>query len=212
MIMQDSIFEYITKELKNNYAEQLYKEITELNDNELEQFKTCLFNDTLEYIKSLIKPKEVNNIYDLAKLLNNNSYYNELDNPYNIDIEEICKKNKWIILFPYSDDNLEIRGYINDEVGSYDGRDYYLIKKGDFYKDYEEENTYHKSLRDDIVEALDKSEAHIFVKWCNDKYKPYIWYIDTDYTDVAYFDILDEDSEDHEIWAHCCVIDCSNIF
>ena len=74
MIMQDSIFEYITKELKNNYAEQLYKEITELNDNELEQFKICLFNDTLEYIKSLIKPKEINNIYDLAKLLNNNSY------------------------------------------------------------------------------------------------------------------------------------------
>ena len=210
--MQDSIFEYITKELKNNYAEQLYKEITELNDNELEQFKICLFNDTLEYIKSLIKPKEINNIYDLAKLLNNNSYYNELDNPYNIDIEEICKKNKWIILFPYSDDLLELRGYISDEIGAFNGGDYYLIKKGDFYEDTEEENTYHKSLSDNIIETSNKSDAHIFVKWCDDKYKPYIWYIDTDYTDVAYFDILDEDSEDYEIWAHCCVIDCSNIF
>ena len=33
----------------------------------------------------------------------------------------------------------------------------------------------------------------------------------TDYTNVAYFEILDEDSENDEIWARCCVIDCSNI-
>ena len=49
------------------------------------------------------------------------------------------------------------------------------------------------------------------MKWCDDSYKPYTWYIDTDYTDVSYFDIIDEDSEDGEIWARCCVIDCSKI-
>ena len=49
------------------------------------------------------------------------------------------------------------------------------------------------------------------MKWCDEEHKPYIWYINTDYTDVAYFEILDEDTDEDAIWARCCVIDCSKI-
>ena len=52
-------------------------------------------------------------------------------------------------------------------------------------------------------------DAHIFMKWCPED-KPYTWYIETDYPDVAYFDIHDDDEED-TTWARCCIIDCSKI-
>ena len=46
--------------------------------------------------------------------------------------------------------------------------------------------------------------------WDSDKH-PYTWWIDSNYTDSAYFDIVDEDDEDGQTWARCCIIDCSNI-
>ena len=154
------------------------------------------------------KPKEINTIYDLSKLLNRNSYGDELENPYDIDIEELCKKNKWIVLFPYSDDNLEVRGYIYDEIGAWDGGNFKIVKKGEFYEDINEDNTYHKATCNQIMQADD--EPHIFMKWdpCD---KPYIWYISANYPNVAYFDIISEDDDENTTWARCCIIDCSSI-
>ena len=74
--------------------------------------------------------------------------------------------------------------------------------------DEDEDNTYHKAPNNEIMQT-DGGDAHIFMKWCPKEHL-YTWYIETDYPDVAYFDIHDEDEED-TIWARCCVIDCSSI-
>ena len=199
------VSEFIKENVVSLGAKEYYNKVNNSWDIESEIFKKAILEEINEYIK----PSKIKTINDVAKLLNNNTYGDELDNPYNIDVEDICCKNKWVILFPYSDDNLEIRGYINDEIGAYDGGDYQFIKKGEFIKDLEEYNTYHKAEYDQIIDA-DNDNAHIFVKWCL-KDTGYIWYIDTDYTEVAYFDIISEDDEDNEKWARCCIIDCSNI-
>ena len=199
------VSEFIKENVVSLGAKEYYNKVNNSWDIESEIFKKAILEEINEYIK----PSKIKTINDVAKLLNNNTYGDELDNPYNIDVEDICCKNKWVILFPYSDDNLEIRGYINDEIGAYDGGDYQFIKKGEFIKDLEEYNTYHKAEYDQIIDS-DNDNAHIFVKWCL-KDTGYIWYIDTDYTEVAYFDIISEDDEDNEKWARCCIIDCSNI-
>ena len=199
------VSEFIKENVVSLGAKEYYNKVNNSWDIESEIFKKAILEEINEYIK----PSKIKTINDVAKLLNNNTYGDELDNPYNIDVEDICCKNKWVILFPYSDDNLEIRGYINDEIGAYDGGNYQFIKKGEFIKDLEEYNTYHKAEYDQIIDS-DNDNAHIFVKWCL-KDTGYIWYIDTDYTEVAYFDIISEDDEDNEKWARCCIIDCSNI-
>lgn len=207
-LAEDNVFEYILMKLRNNEADSLLNEIDELiNDNI--NIENILLTDTIDYIKALVKPREINTIEDLAKLLNHNWYCDELKNPYNIDIERLCKENKWVILFPYSDDNLEIRGYINDEFGAYNGGEFKLIKKGEFYQDPEDDEIYRKAKYNELVYS--EEDPHIFMKWCDEEHKPYIWYINTDYTDVAYFEILDEDTDEDAIWARCCVIDCSKI-
>ena len=125
---------------------------TEINKQGAKDFFDNLNNNWVEYadgIKTMIlddvfsqlKPEKIETIRDLARLLNDNNYLDELKNPYNLDIDKICKDNKWIILFPYSDDNLEVRGYIYDEVGAWDDTNFKLVKKGEFYADEDEDNT-----------------------------------------------------------------------
>ena len=205
----ENAFENILAELINGDLEKLYSEMNNLDGNELEKQKTKLWEDTKEYVLANLKPREINTIDDLAKLLNNNEYLNELKNIYNINVEKICKERKWIILFPYSDDNIEIRGYIYDEIGAYEETNFKLIKKGDFYQDDEDDEIYRKAKTNMLISVL-KSEAHIFMKWEPENHQEYIWYIDTDYSNVAYFDIIDKDCDD-KIWSRCCIIDCSNI-
>lgn len=204
------VSEIIKENVVSLGAKEYYDIINNLWDKEYSDiFKKAILNEIYGYIK----PSKIETINDVAKLLDGNNVGDELKNPNNIDIEDICRKNKWVILFPYSDDNLELRGYINDEVGAWDSGNYSFVKKGEFIKDLEEDNTYHKAEYDQIVDT-DKDEAHIFIEWCS-KYNNYFWYINTDYTNVAYFDIIDEDEdiydEDYKKWARCCIIDCSNI-
>lgn len=62
----------------------------------------------------------------LKKLLDGKEYTCEMD-----EVNEIAVKNDGIvILFGGSDDLMEFRGAINDEVGSYDGGEAYLTEKG----------------------------------------------------------------------------------
>lgn len=201
---QENLYEWIKDQIKNDKFEDCYNYL-----NNTPRLASQLWDDTLEYLYNNIKPHEINTIQDLAKLLNHNWHTNELANPYDIDVEKICQENKWIILFPYSDDNLEIRGYIDDELGAWDGGKFKIAKKGEFYQDPDDDEIYRKAKSTSIVST--DEDPHIFMMWCDGDYKPYTWYIDTDYDEVAYFEILDEDSEDDEIWAKCCIIDCSKI-
>ena len=206
--MKENLFEYVLEQLRSKNVEECYNYLNNNPNLSDKLLSGKLWDDTLEYLFNSIKPREIKTIDDLAKLLNGNSNGDELDNPYNINVEEICRKNKWIILFPYSDDCLEVRGYIDDELGAWNDTNYKLVKKGDFYPDENEDNTYHKAEKDMIYAT--EEDPNIHMMWDSDEH-PYTWWIDTNYTDSAYFDIIDEDDEDDETWARCCIIDCSNI-
>lgn len=203
--MKENLFEYVLEQLRSKKIEECYNYL-----NEHPSLSSKLWDDTLECLFNKIKPKEINNIIDLAKLLDGNSNGDELENPYNINVEKICRKNKWIILFPYSDDCLEVRGYIDDELGAWNNTNYKLAKKGDFYPDEDEDNTYHKAERNMIY--VTEEDPDIRMIW-DSKEHPYTWWIEANCmgSNVAYFDIIDEDDEDGKTWAKCCIIDCSNI-
>jgi len=213
---EKNLCEQILFDLRYNKITECYKYL-----NENPQLQSKLWDDTLEYLFKKIKPSKIDTIEDLAKLLDNNDYYGELNNEYNIDVEDICRKNKWIICFPYSDDCFEVRGYIDDELGAYNGSWYKIYKEGDFYPDEEEDNTYHKAEQNMIREVSCEAGCDIKANWCNEKIyqnnQKYVWDIIVENENLphAYFNIIDKDSEDdyesNEIWAKCCIIDCSKI-
>jgi len=203
----------LVKENIEKYGAQVFYDSIE---NCWDEWSNEIQKTILEDIYKEIKPDKIETIKDLAALLNDNIRGNELDNPYNINIEEICEQNKWIVCFPYSDDNFEVRGWIDDELGAWDGGYYKFFKKGDFYKDYDEDNTYHKATRNMVIES-DVKECDIEVKWVDND--DYVWYyevVNKNYP-CEYFDIIndeeddDDDDEYSKTWARCCVIDLSNI-
>lgn len=57
------------------------------------------------------------NAKELAAILNGREYGNEITK----EEESLAKLNNLIVAFGYSDDNLELRGALYDEVGAYDG-------------------------------------------------------------------------------------------
>lgn len=63
---------------------------------------------------------------ELAQMLNGCEYGNEI-NRYE---EQMARENGLVVVFGYSDDNAELRGAIEDEVGCYDGSTIHLTKEG----------------------------------------------------------------------------------
>lgn len=63
---------------------------------------------------------------ELAKRLDGNEYGNEVSDD---DIKD-AQRNGLLIIFGYSDDNMEFRGAFNDEVGCYDGGEAYVSIEG----------------------------------------------------------------------------------
>jgi len=206
----------LVKENIEKYGAQVFYDSIE---NCWDEWSNEIQKTILEDIYKEIKPDKIETIQDLAKLLDGNYNGDELENPYNINIEELCKKNKWVVLFPYSDDNLEARGYIDDEVGAWDGTNVIFYKKGEFYPEDLDEETFKKAsedmicvIDDNLIYDSEVENGHIGVKmeWDPDD-QPYTWYMTSKYENIAYFDIVDEDDEDNKTWARCCVIDLSNI-
>lgn len=204
----------------NDFVSCYQNEALNMIDNKQEVVYEMMYDSLREQIMSELKPSKIETIKDLALLLNNNTNGSELNNVYNIDVEDICRKNKWVICFPYSDDNIEFRGYIYEELSAYDGGWYKFYKEGDFYQDNEEDNTYHKADKDMVMTSLPYKDApDIKAEWCNEKYdeetkKTYIWnyIVLNEQLPHEYFDIVDDDTEDDEIWAKCCIIDLSSIY
>lgn len=63
---------------------------------------------------------------ELATQLSGREYGLEIT----LEEERIAKEAGLVAVYGYSDDNVEFRGAINDEVGSYDGTTVYLTKTG----------------------------------------------------------------------------------
>ena len=116
---------------------------------------------------------------ELAERLNNCERGEEISK----ELEQLAKENNLVVLFGYSDDGLEIRGAIYDELGAYNGGEFALIKKGELYSDEEEENTYHKTDCDSILPLSEEyaqpeeKERRISLKWLDEGDKS--WEIET---------------------------------
>lgn len=208
------INEFINQGVEKHGAQEFY----DIINNYWEDYDYEVKNAILDDIYRKIKPSKIETIDDLARLLDGNDNGDELSNKYNLDVEDICRKNKWVICFPYSDDNIEFRGFIDDELGAWDGGFYKFYKEGDFYEDEDQDNTYHKAEDNMVVAISERSEYDLKAAWCNDKIydngKKYIWdyTIENNELPHAYFNIIDEDSDEDEIWAKCCIIDLSSLY
>ena len=75
----------------------------------------------------------------LAELLNGNEYGNEITH----EQEQQAKESGLVVVFGYSDDNVEFRGAINDEIGCYEGGEIKFTKEG-------------KEIDEDDMEILEK--------------------------------------------------------
>lgn len=114
----------------------------------------------------------------LAELLNGNEYRDEMTK----EQEQVAKQNNLLVLFGSSDDLLEMRGAINDEIGSYDGGEYALALDGELYADDEEENTYHKAIGNEVLPISDEYDNDdnprlIRAEWCPDDQPALSWRI-----------------------------------
>lgn len=216
--MKENLFEYVLEQLKNRNVTDCYNY---LNNNP--NLASKLWDDTLECLYHNIKPTEINTISDLAQLLDGNEDGNELDNDLLKDVEGFCKDRNWLIVFPYSDDNIELRGAYNDELGAWDGTILRFVKAGDFYMDEDDEECYHKASKnmfiaineqeiDEIKKSvgnwLDYNGLVIEALWEPDGLPDYAWaYHALGNVDYAEFNIL----SDGEPWARCLIIDLNKI-
>lgn len=64
--------------------------------------------------------------FEMAMRLNGNQYLSEMTR----EDERIAKENGLVVVFGYSDDNVEFRGAIKDEIGCFDGGDVWIDKTG----------------------------------------------------------------------------------
>jgi hypothetical protein len=78
----------------------------------------------------------------LAETLNGNEYGNEIAK----EQAQLAKENGLVVVFGYSDDNIEFRGAIDDEIGCYDGGEIFFTKEG-------------KQIDEDDMEVLEKHNA-----------------------------------------------------
>lgn len=114
----------------------------------------------------------------LAELLNGNEYRNEISK----EQERIAKDNNLLVMFGGSDDLLEMRGAIRDEIGAWGGGEYALVLDGELYTDEEEENTYHKAIGNEVLPISDECDnddnpRFIRVEWCPDDQPNLSWRI-----------------------------------
>ena len=103
----------------------------------------------------------------LAEMLNGREYGNEITKPE----EKLAKEDGLVVVFGYSDDNIELRGAIKEEVGSYDGGSMFVTAAGLLENKCEDEDC-------PYFEA-EKAKAHkIEALWCAEE--GYSWTYKTD--------------------------------
>ncbi len=101
---------------------------------------------------------------EIAKIIDGRQHGKETTS----EIEQIAKENNIVIVFGCSDDLMEFRGAINDEVGCYDGGEAYITEIGIFGGECD--CKYQQSARAECK----KIEA----EWC--KTEEYAWTYKTD--------------------------------
>lgn len=131
-------------------------------------------------------------IKKFAKILHNRYERREITK----EEEKLAKKLGYVVVFGYSDDNMEFRGAINDEFGCFDGGVCYLTKNG-LFENCECECKYSEEAK--------KNTVSIEAIWCENS--EYAWIYKTDIPHEK-FDILDDENNK---WCQGIVFDINNI-
>jgi hypothetical protein len=118
-------------------------------------------------------------IKEVAEMMNNREYLDEMKG---IDEEQI-KEAEIVIVFGSSDDNVEFKGAIDEEIGAYGGITLYITENGII--DRESEMCGYCNLFQNQLANAKKIEA----VWCGDS--GYDWAFETDIPHET-FDILEE--------------------
>lgn len=129
---------------------------------------------------------------ELARQLNGREYGSEITKQE----EKEAKKSGLVVVFGYSDDNIEFRGAIEEEVGMYDGGTVHVSREKVF-SDHEcdcEHCTY-----EDTRDAAPKIDC----KWCENDYS---WFISADFPHAT-FDVV----EDEEKFCRGIVYDVNDV-
>lgn len=87
---------------------------------------------------------------EMASMLDGGEYLKETSEAQ----EKLSKDSGLVIVFGYSDDNVELRGAIDDEIGAFDGTTIEIVKEGDEFK-AESVNKYPKN-----------DHNAIYAEWC----------------------------------------------
>ncbi len=202
----------IIKEGINKHGAESYYNLVSCNWYNFEnQFKEAILSE----IKNHIKPNKIDTIDDLAKLLDGNEYCDEFQNEYKINVEELCKKNNWVIVFGCGDDLIEFRGFIDDENGAWNGTLMKLVKPGDFYLDDKNKETYKKAKKYEFVPINDnelntiknndyKDNCVVEQLWCPEGLDA-SWQVNVAGVPCTKFNIM----EDEELFCEAAIIDLS---
>jgi hypothetical protein len=144
------------------------------------------------------------NTEQFVALLQGRQYRDEITE----ELEETAKENGLLVLFGASDDLLELRGAVSDEVGAYKGGIVYLVKKKGNKLGVVSEHVLDEiqalMSENDLEYSLPKIKAAAS-EWC----PPSLacsWLITTDFPHST-FDIM----EDNDLYCRGVVIDIRDI-
>lgn len=138
-----------------------------------------------------------------AELLNGRQYRDEITK----DEEKLAKENGLLVCFGASDDLLEFRGIVYDEVGAYDGGSALLVKKKGGKIDVMSEDDFKEvqEIMDDKELDFELPKVEVVAEWCPDDLEC-SWRIKSDLPHAT-FDIM----EDGELYCRGIVIEKSVI-
>ena len=141
----------------------------------------------------------------LAELISGRSYRNEM----NKEEEQIAKENGLIVIFGASDDLVEFRGAIYDELDAYEGTHFIIATPGTEIPVDEDEETYRKAKKLEAIpieeESLTKKNRFEAV-WSPDELDC-SWLIKTDLPH-SIFDIM----EDDELYCRGIIIETESLY
>jgi hypothetical protein len=138
-----------------------------------------------------------------AELLNGRQYRDEITEQE----EKLAKENGLLVCFGASDDLLEFRGLVNEEVGAYDGGSAFLVKKRggkiDVMSEYD--FTEVQEIMDDKELDFELPKVEVVAEWSPDDLEC-SWRIKSDLPHAT-FDIM----EDGYLYCRGIVIDNEDI-
>lgn len=207
-----TIKEWIDYNVRTHGAKNFFNCVNEEWDNIKDNIKQSIMDE----ISLSIKPEKIDTIEDLAKLLDGNTRRDELYNEYGINIYDLCKQKKWVVIYGASDDLIEFEGFISDEDGAYEGTLMKFVKPGEFYLEDETDETYKKSkdymfipiTENELKEIKDKDykdNCVIEMLWCPGE-TDMSWQVNVKGVPFAKFNVMQDD----EVFCEAVIIDLSN--